>query len=154
MVQPYFPVQPTAPLLPYSLEPDVPTPRHEQPSGFRAASRQPLVLSAVTDALVPLLLPPTPSPISPFTVPTGSPSRGGDVMVYVLYQTSLPTLLFCSSVCFHLYSPFTCILLHKFSRQLSTFSLSSSGLVSALLVLSTIYLFMKVSLSPDLILCG
>ena len=30
----------------------------------------------------------------------------------------------------------------------------SSGLVSALLVLSTIHLFMKVSLSPDIILSG
>ena len=36
----------------------------------------------------------------------------------------------------------------------SAFSLCSSGLISALLVLSTIYLFMKVSLSPDIILCG
>ena len=36
----------------------------------------------------------------------------------------------------------------------SAFSLSSSGLISALLVLSTLYLFMKVSLSPDIILCG
>ena len=30
----------------------------------------------------------------------------------------------------------------------------SSGLISALLVLSTLYLFMKVSFSPDIILCG
>ena len=30
----------------------------------------------------------------------------------------------------------------------------SSGIISALLVLSTIYLFMKVSFSPDIILCG
>ena len=40
------------------------------------------------------------------------------------------------------------------SRQLSSFSLCSSGLISALLVLSTTYLFMKVSFSPDVILCG
>ena len=33
-------------------------------------------------------------------------------------------------------------------------SLCSSDLNSALSVLSTIYLFMKVSLSPDIILCG
>ena len=39
-------------------------------------------------------------------------------------------------------------------RQLSSFSLSSSGLISVLLVLSTTYLFMKVSFSPDVILCG
>ena len=57
-------------------------------------------------------------------------------------------------VCFCLYGLLNCILFHKFSGQLSAFSLCSSGLISALLVLSTIYLFMKVSLSPDLILCG
>ena len=36
----------------------------------------------------------------------------------------------------------------KFSRQLSVFSFCSSGLASALLVLSTIHLFMKVLLQP------
>ena len=36
---------------------------------------------------------------------------------------------FCSSVSFCLYSPFNCISFHKFSRQLSAFSLCSSGLV-------------------------
>ena len=41
----------------------------------------------------------------------------------------------------------------KFPRQFSAFSLCSSGLISALLVFSTIHLFMKVSLSPDIILC-
>ena len=60
----------------------------------------------------------------------------------------------CSRVCFCLYGPFNCISFHKFSRQLSSFSLCSSGLISVLLVLSTVYLFMEVSLSPDLILCG
>ena len=49
---------------------------------------------------------------------------------------------------------FNCISFHKFSQQLFTFSLCSSSLISALLVLSTIYLFMKVSSSPDIILCG
>ena len=48
----------------------------------------------------------------------------------------------------------TGIQFHKFSRQLSVFSLCSSGLAPALLVLSTIYLFMKVSFTPDIILCG
>ena len=42
----------------------------------------------------------------------------------------------------------------EFSRQLSGFSLCSSGLRSAFLVLSTIYLFMKVSFSPDIIPSG
>ena len=46
------------------------------------------------------------------------------------------------------------LLTHKFSRQLSAFSPFSSGHISALLVLSVIYLFMKVFLSPDIILCG
>ena len=64
------------------------------------------------------------------------------------------SFLFCSCVCFCLYGPFDCISFHKFSRQFSAFSLGSSGLISASLVLSTIYLFMKVSLSPDRILCG
>ena len=50
--------------------------------------------------------------------------------------------------------PFRLISFHKFSRQLSAFSLCSSGLMSALLVLSAIYLFIKVSFSPDIILCG
>ena len=59
------------------------------------------------------------------------------------------SFLFCSCVCFCLYNPSNGISFHKFSRQLSTFSLCSSGLISALLVLSTVYLFMKVSLSPE-----
>ena len=50
--------------------------------------------------------------------------------------------------------PFQLYSFHKFSRQLFAFSLCSSGLNSALFVLSTIYLFIKVSLSPDMILCG
>ena len=49
---------------------------------------------------------------------------------------------------------FNCISFHKFSWQPPTFSLCSSGLISALLVHSAIYLFMKASLSPDIILCG
>ena len=89
------------------------------------------------------------SQLSVPTVPAGSPSRGGDITVYVpdKHQPSLPPpfFLFCSCVCFCLYSPFSCISFHKFSRQLSAFSLSSSGLIFALLVLSIIYLFMKVS---------
>ena len=94
-------------------------------------------------------------------VPAGSPSRGGDVAVYVfdIHQPSLLTPLkkkkkICSCIYFCLYGAFNCILLHKFSQQLSAFSLGSSGLISAFLVHSTIYLFMKVSLSPDIILCG
>ena len=64
------------------------------------------------------------------------------------------SFLFCSCDYFCLYGPFKCILFHKISWQLSAFSLCPSGLHSVLLVLSTVYLFMKVSLSPDIILCG
>ena len=51
-------------------------------------------------------------------VPTSSPSRGGDVAVYVfdINQLSLPTpFFFC--FCFHfcLFGPFNCISFHKFS---------------------------------------
>ena len=71
-------------------------------------------------------------------VPAGSPSRGRNVAIYVfdINQPSLCTpFLFCSCVCFCLYDPFNCISFHEFSRQLSTFSLCFSGLISALLVL-------------------
>ena len=89
--------------------------------------------------------------------PSGSPSRGGDVVVNVkdINQPSLLTpFLFCSCVYFCLYGPFNCISFHKFSRELSGFYLCSSSPNSAIAVLSTIYFFTKVSLSPDIILCG
>ena len=44
-----------------------------------------------------------------YFVPTVSPSRGGDVAVFV------HSFLFCSGVCFCLYGPFNCISFHKFS---------------------------------------
>ena len=96
-------------------------------------------------------------------VPAGLPSCGGDVIVYVkdINQPSLATplllfflLLFCSCVHFCLYGPFNCISFHKFSWQLSAFSLCSSGLISAVLVLSTLYLVVEVFLGPDIILCS
>ena len=90
---------------------------------------------------------------SSLTVPTGSPSRGRDVVAYV-FNVNQPSFLFRSCVYFCLYGPFNCISFHKFCRQLSAFSLRSSGLNSALLVLSTIYLCVKVSLSPDIIRCS
>ena len=65
-------------------------------------------------------------------VPTGSPSRGGDVTVYVpdINQPSLLTpFLFCSCVCLCLYVPFNCISFLIFFRQLSAFSPCSSNLV-------------------------
>ena len=68
--------------------------------------------------------------------------------------TTTTTAIVCPCVCFCLYDPFNCISFHKFSRQLFIFSLCSSGLISALLVLSTVYLFMKLSFSPDIIPSG
>ena len=64
------------------------------------------------------------------------------------------SVLFCSYGCFCLCGSFNSISLHKFSRQFSVFSLCSPGLISALLVLSTIYFFIKVSFSPDIIPSG
>ena len=90
-------------------------------------------------------------------VPTGSPSHGEVVTVYVydINQPSLPTsFLFCSCVYFCLYGPFSCISFHKFSRHLYIFWLCPSSLISAVLVLSTIYLFTKVSFNPDIIPSG
>ena len=78
------------------------------------------------------------------------------LVVYVWHKlTELAhSFLSCSCVGFRLYGPFYCISFHKFSIHLSAFSLCSSCLISALLVLSTIYLFMKVFFSPDVIPSG
>ena len=89
-------------------------------------------------------------------VPVGSPSRGGDVMVYVIdiKQPSLPTLFIlflCLCLSFKALSP---VFNSINSPDNSPLSDCSAGLISALLVLSTTYLFTKVSLSPDIILCG
>ena len=75
------------------------------------------------------------------------------------FMSDKPTKLahsfsFCSCVYFCLYSPFNCISFHKFSPQLWFFFYCSSGLISVLLVFSTVYLFMKVSFSPDTIHSG
>ena len=76
-------------------------------------------------------------------------------MSFDVNQQSLPTPFYSAlSVYFCLCDPYSCASSHGLSWQLSTFSLSSSGLISASLVLSTIYLFMKVSLIPDITLCG
>ena len=98
-----------------------------------------------------------------FSVSTaGSPSRAGGVVVNV-FKTNKPSLPMHSFFKYFFYSvfvslclcgPFNCISFHKCSRQLPVFSLCSSGLISALLVLSTIYLFKKISLSHDINLCG
>ena len=61
-------------------------------------------------------------------------SHSGEVTVYVydINQPILPTsFLVCSHVCVCLCGPFSCISFHKFSWQLSVFSLCSCGLISA-----------------------
>ena len=86
-------------------------------------------------------------------IPIGSPSHGGDVTVYIWHRPAklANSFLFCPCVYFGLYGTFNCIAFHKFSWQLSIFSFCSCGLISALLVLSTVYLFLKVSFRPDIL---
>ena len=88
--------------------------------------------------------------------PPPSPRAHLHVVGMLVNEPTEPALsfLFCSCVCFCLRVPFNCISFHKFSQQLSALSLCSPSLISALLVLSTIYFCMKVSLSPDIIFCG
>ena len=78
------------------------------------------------------------------SVPVGSPSCDRDVTVYVfiIKQPSLPTPFILFS-----YGPFNCISFHKFSQQFLAFSLCSPDLISALLVLSTVYIFINISLN-------
>ena len=91
-------------------------------------------------------------------VPAGSPSRGGDVAVFVfnINQPSLPTpfhsvlvsisVFMALSTVFHsINSPDNSSLSHFF------FFFFFSSLISALLVLSAIYIYMKVSFSHDVI---
>ena len=79
-----------------------------------------------------------------WSVSTGSPPLHGGICSLCFWRkpTGLAhSSLFCSCVCFCLYDPFNCISFHKFSQQLSAFLLCSSGLISALLALSTISLY-------------
>ena len=71
-------------------------------------------------------------------------------MFFDINQPSLPIPFHSVLVPISVYGPFNCISFHK----LSAFSPCSSGLISAFLVLSTIYLCMNVSFRPDIILCG
>ena len=92
-----------------------------------------------------------------YCVPAGSSSRVGDVAVYVfdIIQSSLP-------IPFHSVvvpiSVFMALLTVFHSINSPDNSLLSHFVVLVLflpyLVLSTTYLFMKVSLRPDMILCG
>ena len=72
---------------------------------------------------------------------------------YVLLLFSLLLLLpllfscFCSCVWFCRYGPLNCISFHKFSWLLCIFRFCSYGLISALLVLSTIYIYISLNKS-------
>ena len=56
------------------------------------------------------------------------------------------SFLFCSCVCFYLYGAFNCISFSKFSRQLSTYSLCSSGLISICFTGPFNYMYISLSL--------
>ena len=84
-------------------------------------------------------------------------SRCGDVAVYVfdINQSSLPTPFYSVLVAVSVFTALSTVF--HFIDYFNNFQLSHSVLpvlFSALLVLSTIYLFTKVPLSPDIILCG
>ena len=87
----------------------------------------------------------------------GSPPRGGDVVVYVFdrNQPSLPApFFFFFNPIFVSVSVFTAPSTVFLSINPPEKSLLFHSVLAAILVLSTIYLFMKVSLSPDIIHCG
>ena len=89
-------------------------------------------------------------------VPTGSPSRGGDVVVYIfdINQPSLPTpfhsVLVSVSVCMALQTVF-----HSMNspRQLFAFSLFFRSYIGLVGPFNYIFLH-KVSFNPDVVLCG
>ena len=83
-------------------------------------------------------------------VRAGSPPRSGDIVVYV-FDINHPSL---SIPFYSVLEALSTVFDSYIFRQLSAFLLCSSGIISALLVLSTISLFMKVSLSRDIILRG
>ena len=86
----------------------------------------------------------------------GSPSRGGDVTVYVcdINQPSLPIPFYSVLVSVSVFMALSTVFHSINSPYDSPFSHCSSGLISALLVLLTICLFNKVSFSPDIIASG
>ena len=78
-------------------------------------------------------------------------------MVYVkaMNQPSLPTPFYSVLLSISVFMALSTVFHSINSPDISPLSDSVfSGLNSALLILSTIYIFMKVSLSPDIILCG
>ena len=96
-------------------------------------------------------------PFHSFSVPKGSPSRGGNVPAYVkdINQPNLPTPFFSVLVSISVFMALSTVFYSITSHDNCVFSLCSSGLISVLLALSTIYLFMKVSFHlPDIIPSG
>ena len=69
-------------------------------------------------------------------------------------QLSLPTPFYSVLVSVSVFMALSTVFHSIHSPNNSALSHRSSGLISALLVLSTVYLFMKVSFSPDRVLCG
>ena len=94
---------------------------------------------------------------SPDLVPAGSPSCGGGVVVYFsdINQLSLPTPFYSVVVSVSVFMALSTVF---YSINSPNNSLLSHFVVLVLflpyLVLSTTYLFMKVSFRPDMILCG
>ena len=89
-------------------------------------------------------------------VPTGLPSRGWDVAVYVfdINQLGLPTPLYSVLLSVSVFMALSNVFHSINSPENSAFSHFFSGLIFALFVLSTICLFIKVYLSPDIIPSG
>ena len=83
----------------------------------------------------------------------GSPSRGGYVVVYVfgINQLSLPTLFSSLLVSISVFMALSAVF-HSINSPDN--SPLSHSVLPVLFLLSTTYLFMKVSFRPDLILCG
>ena len=86
----------------------------------------------------------------------GLTSRAGDVAVDVfdINQPSLSASFYSLLASFSVFMALSTVFYSITSPDNSPLSHCSSGLLSALLVLSTRYLLMKVSFSPDLILRG
>ena len=104
-------------------------------------------------------------------VPEEVPSGGENLDIFSSFPSSTPTLFVTKKMglwrslrcliyvhvrcsCFCLYGPFNSILFHKFILITLRFLTQFFRPYFCLMVLSTIYLFTKVSFSPDIILCG
>ena len=89
-------------------------------------------------------------------VPTDSPSHGGDVVVYVfdIHQPSFPLPFYSVIVSISVFMALSTVFHSINSPDDSPISHSVLPVISALLVLSALCIFMKVSFSLDIILCG